>query len=286
VVQFLMIFALLGLALFAIAKGKGAGTLTLAPFYASASFDPGKIFTATSICVLSFLGFDAISTLSEEVKDNDRKVVGRAIIGVLVVCGALFVLTTWVLGNLMPGMTIKDPAAAIFELLAAQIGPWSAVALAWLMAIVVGFSNALPMQVGVARVLFAMGRDRQLPRPLARLHPRHGTPYVAMLLSTLFSLVVALFMRDQIDTLASFVNFGALTAFLLLHVSVLVHLGIRGRSKQYFVHWCVPILGIATVLAVLSGMSHAALEVGLGWLAIGLVYGAFLRSKQRAELTV
>jgi amino acid transporter len=284
--QFLIVFSLLALALYALYRGQGAGALTLKPFYTTEAFSIGPIFSATSICVLSFLGFDAISTLAEEVKGNDRKIVGKAIIHVLLISGALFVLTTWILGNLMLGMKIEDPATAIFELAANRMAPWVAIALAWLMAIIVGFTNALPMQIGVARVLFAMGRDRQLPSVLARLHKKHHTPHIAMLFSTLLSLAIALVMRNDIDILASFVNFGALSAFLLLHVSVLVHMAWRKRSKQYFVHWCVPILGIVVVLAVFSGMAPAALKVGGVWLVIGVVYGLFLRSRKRTELSV
>ena len=86
----------------------------------------------------------------------------------------------WVLGDLLSGFTIKDPAAAAYELAAWAIGPWAAALIAWAMATVVGLTNALPMQVGVARVMYAMGRDRQLPAVLAKIHPKHGTPYVGM----------------------------------------------------------------------------------------------------------
>ncbi|OQR36281.1 amino acid permease [Pseudomonas sp. T] len=286
VLQFTVMFGLLALALFALAQGKGAGTLTAAPFFDNSAFDVGKVFTATSICVLSFLGFDAISTLAEEVKDNDRRLVGRAILLVLFTCATLFVVTTWVLGNLMPGVAIKDASAAIYELTAAQIGPWVALLLAWVIAVMVGLTNALPMQVGVSRVLFAMSRDRQLPTLFARLHRRHGTPHVALVLSTLLSLGIALVMRERIDTLASFVNFGALTAFVLLHLSVLVKLGIKGRSRRWFAHWLVPIVGIAVVLTVLDGMDIHALTMGSAWLVIGLIYGLYLRSKGRVALSV
>ncbi|MBD9629077.1 APC family permease [Pseudomonas sp. PDM19] len=286
VLQFTVMFGLLALALFALAQGKGAGTLTAAPFFDNSAFDVGKVFTATSICVLSFLGFDAISTLAEEVKDNDRRLVGRAILLVLFICATLFVVTTWVLGNLMPGVAIKDASAAIYELTAAQIGPWVALLLAWVIAVMVGLTNALPMQVGVSRVLFAMSRDRQLPMLFARLHRRHGTPHVALVLSTLLSLGIALVMRERIDTLASFVNFGALTAFVLLHLSVLVKLGIKGRSRRWFAHWLVPIVGIAVVLTVLDGMDIHALTMGSAWLVIGLIYGLYLRSKGRVALSV
>lgn len=285
-IQLVVLAAVLILALVALHAGKGAGGLTLAPVYSAKAFEPAKIFSATSICVLSFLGFDAISTLGEEVKGNDRTMVGRAIIYVLAISGALFFLTAWILGNLMSGMTFKDPSAAIYELLAARIGPWSAVAVAWLIALVVGFSNAIPMQVGVSRVLFAMGRDRQLPGFLARLHPKHGTPHVALLLSTLFSLAIAFVMRDKIDTMASFVNFGALSAFVLLHVSVLVRMGIMNRSRRIFAHWIVPIVGIAVVLAVLHEMDALAVKVGCAWLAIGIGYGLYLVKTGRSELDV
>ena len=282
--QFAIIGGLLTLVLVTLAHGKGNGAVTLRPLFDPTLFDPKKIFTATSICVLSFLGFDAISTLSEEVQDSSHKFVGRAIMSVLGLCAAVFVITAIVLGNLMPGVSIKDPADATFELLATQIGPWSAVALAWLLAVVVGFTNALPMQAGVARVLFAMGRDRQLPACFSRLHPKFRTPHIAMIVSALFSLVVALVMRNNIDTLASFVNFGALSGFLLLHVSVIVHLGIRGRSRNVIVHWAIPVAGIVIVLTVLSGMAPAALKIGAGWLAIGLIYGVVLKARGRAEL--
>lgn len=284
VAQCFIVAGVLGLAGWALYQGKGTGGLTLAPIYSAAAFDPAKVFAATSICVLSFLGFDAISTLSEEVRGNDPKLVGRAIMRVLLICAAVFFVTAWVLGNLLPGVEIQDPATAIFELLATQVGPWSAVALAWLLAVAVGFANALPMQVGVARVLFAMGRDRQLPAPFARVHPRHRTPHVAMAISTALSLLVALALRDHIDLLASFVNFGALSAFLLLHLSVLVRLGLRNPQRRIVPHVLVPIAGIAIVLAVFSGMHRTAVEVGLAWLAIGLAYGAWLRARGRARL--
>lgn len=284
--QFVMMIALLGLTLLALRAGRGTGGLTLHPFYVASTFSFGHVFAGTSICVLSFLGFDAISTLAEEVRDGDRKVVGRAIMHVLLVSGAFFVLVAWILGNLMAGMTFQDPATAIFAVTGQRIGPWAAAALAWLLAIIVGFTNALPTQIGVARVLFAMGRDRQLPAALARLHHRHRTPHVALLVASGVSLTVALVMRDRVDLMASFVNFGALSAFLLLHVSVLVHFAWRRRSRDYFAHWLVPVLGIVVVLAVFSGMAHAALILGTVWLVLGLTYGLFLRARRRTALAI
>ena len=286
IIQSLVMFAFLALALVALRHGKGTGHLSLAPFWNPHSFDGAALLTATSICIMSFLGFDAISTLSEEVEGNDRRVVGRAIIGVLIISALFFVLVAWVLGNLLPGIIIKDPAAATYELAGWAVGPWAAIAIAWAYVLVVGLSNALPMQVGVARVLYAMGRDRQLPHALARIHPRYHTPYVSMIVTAIISLSVALAMRNQLDNLATIVNFGALSGFLLLQMSVINYFGIRLRSRAWFAHWLAPLLGIAVVLAVFSGMSALAMKVGLAWLGAGMIYGLALRLRHRDELAL
>ena len=239
-----MLLAFLVLALVALLGGKGDGALTLHPLFDAASFHAGKIFSATSIAVLSFLGFDAISTLAEETKDPSGKTVGRAIMGTLAVATLIFVVQTWVVGDLLPGLRIQDPAAAAFELAHWAVGAGFAAFMAWVIALVNGFSNPVPMQAGVARVLFAMGRDR-------------------------------------LDELASIVNFGALTGFALLHLSVLNHFALKMRSRQIFVHWLVPMIGLAVVMAVLSGMSRFAMDVGLTWMITGAVYGFFLRARNR-----
>src|SRR6202035_408775 len=142
--QVIILAGFLILGVIALYAGKGNGALTLKPVFDAATFDAGKIFSATSICIMSFLGFDAVSTLAEEVDGGDRRVVGRAIIAVLVLSAAFFVGLTWVFGNLLPGITIKDSSAAIYEMAAWATGSWTAAVLAWSYATIVGLSNALP----------------------------------------------------------------------------------------------------------------------------------------------
>jgi amino acid transporter len=204
----------------------------------------------------------------------------------LILSAALFAFMAWVLGNLMNGFVFKDAATSSYELASWAIAPWAGALLAWVTATIVGFTNALPMQVGVARVLFAMGRDRQLPRILSALHPKYGTPYIGMLVTTAISLTVALAMRNKIDELVSLVNFGALSAFLLLHASVITLFWVRQRSGKWLVHLVVPLLGIAVVLAVMSGMSPLAMTLGIVWLVVGLSYGLLLRKRNRNELSI
>ena len=141
--QVIIMVGFLILGVIALYAGKGNGSLTIKPLFDAATFDAGKVFSATSICIMSYLGFDAVSTLAEEVEGGDRRVVGRAIIAVLVLSAVFFVAVTWVLGNLLPGIAIKDPAAAVYELAAWATGPWTAVVLAWAYAGIVGLSNAV-----------------------------------------------------------------------------------------------------------------------------------------------
>ncbi|NRR29348.1 APC family permease [Oxalobacteraceae bacterium] len=281
VLQLLLVAGLAVLFLFALADGHGSGALTLAPLYQVGKFDGASVLAATSICVMAYLGFDAVSTLAEEVKDRDTRVVGRAIMSNLALTSSIFVLTSWVLGNLLIGFPIQDPAAVIYDLLTAISGHQSAIWLAWFLTIVVGVPNVLPMQVGVARVLFAMGRDRTLPAVLAKVHHRHGNPHVAMLVSTAVSLSIALLMRDRISDLAIFISVGALSGFVFVHLSVLVQFG-RQPGRRWWSQVLVPLCGIAAVLTILCNLSATALTVGGCWLLAGLAYWPLSRRSQRA----
>jgi amino acid transporter len=93
-------------------------------------------------------------------------------------------------------------------------------------------------------------------------------------------------MKNRLDDLASIVNFGALSGFLFLHVSVLVYFGVKRRSSAWIRHWMVPLCGIVVVLGVFSGMSALAVKVGCVWLAVGLGFGVVLKAKHREELHV
>jgi amino acid transporter len=275
--QFVIVVVVVVLAIMALRGGAGNGALTAKPFVGDGAINWPHTFSGASIAVMAFLGFDAISTLSEETRDaNDKELVGRAIMAVLFVASGLFMCVAWVIGNLMP---------AIFDLLGQTVGPWAPTALAWALAIVVGFTNTMPMLAGVSRVLFAMGRDRQLPAIFGTLHAGTGVPRVALLASTAVSSSVALVLRDQVDILASLVSLGALAGFALLHISVLVHFKNR-PYRSWFFHVTAPLLGLLVVFAVLSGMHAAAIWTGIVWLGLGIIYGAYLGRRGRVVMDV
>jgi amino acid transporter len=119
-----------------------------------------------------------------------------------------------------------------------------------------------------------MARDRQLPSFLAKVSAKYSVPANAILVVAGVSLALGLYTAnrsDGIDLLASLVNFGALTAFLALHVSVIWHYLVRQRSRNLVAHLLVPLAGFAVLLYVVVNANVAAQRVGFIWLGLGVL---------------
>jgi len=275
--RYLLAFELATLALFVVAglvalyAGHGAGSLTLRPLYDAQAFSVPTVVGATSIAVLSFLGFDGISTLAEESRGGVHGV-GRATLLSLVLVGAMFIAQTWIAADLAQGMVFESTDSAFYEVAQVAGGVWLKALVLCAVAISNGIANAMAAQAAVARILFAMARDRQLPAVLARVHPRFQTPHVSTLLVTAVSLVVSLGFLDSVEDLTRLVNFGALCSFFLLHVAVIYHYFVRERSGRWVYHLLCPLLGLVVIGYVLYEMDLTAKKLGLAWLAIGAVY--------------
>ena len=256
----------------------GRGRWTWAPLYDPHTFTWAVVLAATSVAVLSFLGFDGIAMLSEEARGGAR-VIGRAMAGVLVLAGVLFIAQTWVAAVLTPdpGALIAqgDPGGtAFYDAARVAGGPWLAKLCAVATAIAWGLPDAMVAQVAISRLLYAMARDRQLPRQLARVSRRHNVPTTAILVVAGVSLALGLVASrraDGIPRLASLINFGALTAFVLLHVAVVVHYLVRGRSGNLVAHLLIPVVGVGSLGAVMWNANVAAQRLALGWIGIGVL---------------
>jgi amino acid transporter len=133
-----------------------------------------------------------------------------------------------------------------------------------------------------------MARDGKLPAVLAKVHPRFKTPYVSTLAVAVVSLLVGLLFSDRLDDLSRVVNFGALTGFVLLHLSVINHYFYRRRSGDWLRHVVFPLTGLAIIVYVLFEMDRAAKILGACWIAIGALYYLALafRSKKAAVLEI
>jgi amino acid transporter len=275
--RYMLILELLVLALFvvvgliALYGGMGAGKLTITPIYNAKVFSFATVAGATSIAVLSFLGFDGISTLSEENRAG-RDAVGRATVLSLMLVGVLFMLQTWIATDLSVGMDFSSPATVFYEITLRAGGPWLRLITIVTVVIATAIANAMAAQAAVSRILFAMARDGKLPSILAKVHPRYKTPYVSTLAVAAISLLGGLWFESRIDTLALIVNFGALTGFVLLHLSVINHFLIRQRSGDWLRHFIFPLLGLCIIVYVLCQMDRAAKVLGLAWMVIGILY--------------
>jgi amino acid transporter len=276
----LAIFLVIGLV--ALAGGNGTGGV-LSPIYNADTFSFGLVFGAVSIAVLSFLGFDGISTLAEENRESARSI-GKSMIAALILAGTLFIVQTWIAALLVadPEGLIADGDAggtAFYDAAEVAGGHWLSVLTAVATAIAWGFANSLVAQAATSRLLFAMARDRQLPSFLAKIDPTHRVPVNATLLVAVISLGLGIYMsqrEDGITLLSTLVNFGALSAFLLLHVAVVVHYVVRQGSRDWWRHLVVPVIGFAILAYVVYNAQVAAQELGFVWLGIGLLVLVFL----------
>ena len=288
VTKYMLIAELVVLAIFlavgvwALADGRGQG-FSFDPIFNADTFSVGVIFGAVSIAVLSFLGFDAISTLAEENREDAHKI-GRSMVAALALAGVLFVVQTWVASLLVPDPQAllsgdADQGTAFYDSAGAAGGVWLATLTAVATAVAWGFADALVAQAATSRVLYSMARDRQLPAFLRKVHPTHRVPTNATLLIAAISVVLGVYMAsrgDGIALLSTMINFGALTAFLLLHVSVLGHYAVKQRSLTVR-HIVVPICGLVILGYVMWSANVAAQVTGLTWLAIGIASAIGLR---------
>ncbi|MEU5398569.1 APC family permease [Streptomyces sp. NPDC005963] len=250
------------------------------PFTGDGNFSLAAVLGAVSVAVLSYLGFDAIVSFAEEVTGGSRKV-ARAVLFCLVLAGVLFIVQTYLAALLQPVSSAElaaDPAkqgAAFYGAVDASVGTWLHDLIALSKAIGAAFA-ALAGQAAAGRLLFAMARDRRLPRGLARTGG--GVPRVALLLAAVVTLVAAVWAArrdDGLDHLVSVVDIGALTAFVLLHASVVGWFVVqRGGGRTGRIAWgrhlVVPLVGAAILIAVMARAAGSAQVVGAVWLAVGL----------------
>jgi amino acid transporter len=287
VLQMLVVAFLLGCGVVAVVHGVGGAHFSTAPFFRADKISPALIFGSLSIGALSFLGFDAISTLSEEAKGGARSV-GRATIVSLLLVGGLFIAQTYMVSlfalNVDSFKEGDEAATAVVPIATIMGGPllkWLTVIFAY---IVVNVSNAMVAQVATARLLYSMSRDGRIPRFLAHVHAKTQTPRRAILLIAGIGTTIAVLLVERADLLTSLVNFGALSGFMILHISVLTHFAWRQRSGKWFRHWLSPLCGLAIIFYVLYNAEPEAKIAGAVWMALGLA-GLFAAKLLRSRKT-
>lgn len=229
------------------------------------------LLTGAAVLCLSFLGFDAISTLAEESR-NPQRDIPRAIMIVTIGAGGLFFALAFLSQLVFPGNAFHDPVSAASEVMLKAGGDF--LNIFFIAAYVAGATgSAIASQASVSRILYSMGRDGILPRRFfGRLSARFSTPVTSILLISAVSLAGV---DANVDQLFSVVSFGALVAFSLVNLSVPKHFLIDRRlrgPRNTFVFGVLPALGFLMTVWIWTSLTSGAFVVGLGWLAIGFLY--------------
>ncbi|WP_308168249.1 amino acid permease [Nonomuraea sp. NEAU-A123] len=233
------------------------------------------IFSAAAIVFFAFIGFDIVATAAEETIEPQRDL-PRGIIGSLVICTALYVAVSVVVVGMQryDQLSEKAPLADAFT----AVGqPWAA-ALISIGAIAGLTTVVMILMLGQSRVLFAMCRDGLLPRGLAKVHPKFGTPARLTIIIGLVAAALSGFI--SLGALAELVNIGTLFAFVVVSAGVIILRRTRPDLPRAFRTPLVPVLPILSVLACIYLMLNLPVETWLRfviWMIIGaalyFVYG-------------
>jgi putrescine importer len=278
----LMAFQILALAIFVtlslvhVFHASGAGSLVSSTPFVNAQTSISGVSAGAALATYSFLGFDAITTLTEETLEP-TKVIPRAILLVLLIGGGIFLVVTYATQLVHPGGSFPDPSSAAFTI-ARTIGGslFSAIFLAGL--VVTQFASGLAAQTSVARLLYAMGRDAVLPKRIfGYLHPRFRSPAINVLLSGVVGLVA---LKLTVATSTSFINFGAFSAFTFVNICVIamfIRTTRAGEARPNVVtHVVLPAIGAIVDIYLLFNLEGIAKLLGLIWLACGVAYLTYL----------
>jgi len=286
---FLIVFQIIVVALFlilsvkTILSGGGTGTLfSTLPFF-NPEGSTSLVFAGAAILCLSFLGFDAVTTLSEETVDA-KKNIPKAIFLVTIIGGVLFIIVSYVGQMVYPDyMSFTDPDTAPLQI-AIFIGGnlFKAMFLAGF--ILGGLASAISSHASVSRLLFAMGRDTILPKKVfGYISPKYRTPVYSIVIVSLLALSSLVF---SLETVASFISFGALAAFTIVHISVITHYFIKNKKrsmKDSILYLVIPLIGVVLCVWLWTSLSQQAFMLGISWFIIGAVYLAFLTKMFREK---
>lgn len=234
------------------------------------------LLSGASLLALGFLGFDAISTLSEEAI-NPEKNIPRAILITCIGAGIMFVIVTYFLQLAWPTAWIEmnDPDGGSYELI--ELVGGSAVAYIFTAAYVLGcMASSISGVASASRVLYGMGRDGILPKKFfGYLHPKYKTPTYSVFLIGGIGLLAIVF---SLTTAASLLNFGALLGFTMVNLSVIAHYFARGhkRTGMDIVRYLIaPAFGAVFTFVLWINLDYMSKILGFIWLAIGFIYLAY-----------
>lgn len=250
------------------------------PFYNPETFSFSSVSAGAALAVLTYIGFDGISTLSEEVH-NPRKNILRATVLVCLITGILASIQVYFAQMVWPSTTFPDQDTAFVYVAGKAGGQWLFYVLniALLIATIGSGSGA---HLGAGRLLYGMGRDNAIPKKFfSAVNPKTQIPSNNIVLIGAIVLAGAFLVTYSMG--AQLLNFGALIAFMGVNASSFTHYFLRG-SKKKLSYFIVPLLGFAVCFFLWMSLGTKAKIAGLSWLTLGVLYGAYRTSWFRKPL--
>jgi amino acid transporter len=262
------------------------------PFYQPDTFHPATIFAGTSVAVLTYIGFDAVSTLSEEV-ENPRRNILLATVLVCLITGLLSGLEVYA-AQLVWGSKpfASDQVESAFALLSRQVGGAILFQIMNFTLLVANLGSGMGSQLAAGRLLYGMGRGNALPKGFfGAIEPKRRVPRNNILAVGAFAFAGAGLLEFFAGRLgggayeigAQALNFGAFIAFMGVNAAAFIHHWRHERSGNLS-GLIVPVLGFLICGFIWLHLSRPALVLGTVWMAAGISYGAFRTHGFRSEL--
>lgn len=253
------------------------------PFYDRATFSTATVLQGTSIAVLTYIGFDGISTMAEEVENPRRNILLATVLTCLII-GILSMVQVYVAQLAWPADEPFPPSIVdtAFVHVAARVGGRFLFLLLNATLLVANLGSAIAAQFGASRLLYSMGRDRSLPpRFFGAVEPKRHIPRNNVFLVGFIALTGAFLLTYEQG--AELLNFGAFIAFIGVNAAALVHYKFRSKEKVTL-PLLIPALGILVCAFIWINLRHKAQLLGAAWIVVGVVVAWIMRRiNARAE---
>jgi len=247
------------------------GAALLKPFFDPSTFSLPEVLTGASIACLTYIGFDGISTLSEEVENPRRNILLATVLTCFITGVLAFALVY--LAQLVWGdwTGFPDVDTAFIHVAGKAGGPWLFFVVSVTL-LVANLGSGTGAHLGAARLLYGMGRSDALPRAFfGAIDPKHNIPRNNVLLVGVVALIGGLSLSYQLG--AEMLNFGAFIAFMGVNLAAFVRYWVRSDDRR-ITNFIWPLLGFLVCFYLWFSLRWPAKLAGGAWLLVGVLYGA------------
>jgi amino acid transporter len=262
------------------------------PFYEPGSFHPSSIFAGTSVAVLTYIGFDAVSTFSEEV-ENPRRNIMLATVLVCLITGVLSGLEVYAAQLIWGSKPFgSDDVVSAFAMVSRQAGGAILFQIVNFTLLIANMGSGMGSQLAAGRLLYGMGRGNALPKSFfGAIEPKRRIPRNNIVAVGGFAFAGAALLQFFADRLgggayeigAECLNFGAFVAFMGVNAAAFVH-HFKHEKRSNLGGYIVPALGFVICGFIWVHLSNPALVLGAVWMIAGIAYGAVRTRGFRSEL--